>query len=88
MSKNHVTPNEWVISEFRGINFGDKRLTDRLIKIADSFAVAPDLKRVSQLQECKQARRVANNILKLFDMMWLFIENPEIEPTNNFAKGR
>lgn len=44
------------------------------------------LKRVSQLQECEQARRVANNILKSFDMMWLFVENPEIEPTNNFAE--
>jgi transposase len=44
------------------------------------------LKRVSCLQECEQARRVANNILKSFDMMWLFAENPEIEPTNNFAE--
>ena len=44
------------------------------------------LKRVSQLQECEQARRVAGNILKSFDMMWLFVENPEIEPTNNFAE--
>jgi transposase len=44
------------------------------------------LKRVSQLQECEQARRVANNILKSFEMMWLFVENPEIEPTNNFAE--
>ena len=44
------------------------------------------LKRVSCLQECEQARRVANNILKSFDMMWLFVENPEIEPTNNFAE--
>lgn len=44
------------------------------------------LKRVSQLQECEQARRVAGNILKSFDMMWLFVENPEIDPTNNFAE--
>ena len=44
------------------------------------------LKKVSQLQECEQARRVAGNILKSFDMMWLFVENPEIEPTNNFAE--
>jgi transposase len=44
------------------------------------------LKRVSCLQECEQARRVAGNILKSFDMMWLFVENSEIEPTNNFAE--
>ena len=25
-------------------------------------------------------------MLKSFDMMWLFLENPEIEPTNNFAE--
>lgn len=44
------------------------------------------LKRVSQLEECEQARRVANNILKSFNMMWLFVSNSEIEPTNNFAE--
>ena len=44
------------------------------------------LKRVSILEECEQARRVADNILKSFDMMWLFVENSKIEPTNNFAE--
>ena len=34
----------------------------------------------------KQAQRVGKNMLKSFDMMWLFLENPEIEPTNNFAE--
>lgn len=44
------------------------------------------LKRVSNMQECHQAQRVANNILKSFDMMWLFIDNEQIESTNNFAE--
>jgi transposase len=44
------------------------------------------LKRVSCMAECQQAQRVANNILKSFDMMWLFVDDERIEPTNNFAE--
>ena len=33
------------------------------------------LKTVSNLEECEQARRVANNILRSFDMMWLFVDD-------------
>lgn len=44
------------------------------------------LKRVRYTPECEQAQRVANNILKSFDMMWLFVEDERIEPTNNFAE--
>jgi transposase len=44
------------------------------------------LKKVSHLEQCDQARRVADNILKSFDMMWLFVKDTEIEPTNNFAE--
>ena len=44
------------------------------------------LKTISGLEECEQARRVANNILKTFDMMWLFLDHEQIEPTNNFAE--
>ena len=44
------------------------------------------LQNVSELDECKHARRVAGNILKSFDMMWRFVEDEEIEPTNNFAE--
>ena len=44
------------------------------------------LKTVSNLEECEQARRVANNILRSFDMMWLFVDDGQIEPTNNFAE--
>jgi transposase len=44
------------------------------------------LKTVSHLEECEQARRVASNILKSFDMMWLFVDDEQIEPTNNFAE--
>jgi hypothetical protein len=44
------------------------------------------LKKVFHLEQCDQARRVADNILKSFDMMWLFVKDTEIEPTNNFAE--
>ncbi len=44
------------------------------------------LKTIANLEEYEQARRVAKNILKSFDMMWLFVDDPEIEPTNNFAE--
>jgi transposase len=37
--------------------------------------------------ECaKQAQRVAGNIIKSFEMMWRFIDDDEISPTNNFAE--
>jgi len=44
------------------------------------------LEAVAQMNHRKQAKRVANNILKSFEMMWLFVENEQIEPTNNFAE--
>jgi transposase len=44
------------------------------------------LKTVSTLKECEQARRVARNLLKCFEMMWHFTMDTEIEPTNNFAE--
>ncbi len=44
------------------------------------------LKTVEAIDRSKQAQRVAKNILKSFDMMWRFLEDPEIEPTNNFAE--
>jgi transposase len=44
------------------------------------------LKHVSNIDDCNQARRVARNILKSFNMMWLFVNDSQIEPTNNFAE--
>lgn len=44
------------------------------------------LKAVERLKECEQAHRVARNLLKCFDMMWHFVKDTEIEPTNNFAE--
>jgi hypothetical protein len=41
---------------------------------------------VRTLQDCNQARRIAHNILKSFDMMWRFIQDRAIEPANNFAQ--
>lgn len=36
--------------------------------------------------EYLQAQRVANNILKSFDMIWLFLHDSQIELTNNLAE--
>ena len=43
------------------------------------------LKNVSNTQYL-QAQRVTNNILKSFDMIWLFLHDQQIEPTNNLAE--
>lgn len=34
--------NEWAKTEFEGINLGDKRLSNRLVKIADQFIGSPE----------------------------------------------
>jgi transposase len=44
------------------------------------------LQNVSDLEECQHARRVCGNIIKSFDMMWRFVDDEDIEPTNNFAE--
>ncbi len=44
------------------------------------------LQDVSGMSESKQAQRVGKNMLKSFDMMWLFIDDAEIELTNNLAE--
>jgi transposase len=44
------------------------------------------LKNIRHQSESIAAKRVAKNILKSFDMMWLFVDNDEIPPTNNFAE--
>ena len=36
--------------------------------------------------DANQAHRVANNIIKPFEMMWRFVDDDEIDPTNNFAE--
>lgn len=41
---------------------------------------------VLNINGCEHARRVAKNILKSFGMMWTFVDDPEIEPTNNHAE--
>ena len=38
------------------------------------------------MHECLQAKRVASNILKSFNMMWRFAQDDELEPTNNHAE--
>lgn len=35
-------PDSWAADEFSDIDFGDKRLNDRLVKICDSFSDAPE----------------------------------------------
>jgi hypothetical protein len=44
------------------------------------------LKRTYNVKDAEQAHRVVNNILKCYDMMWLFMTDDSIEPTNNFAE--
>lgn len=50
MSKGYTEPTGCDISEFSSVDFGDKRLSDRLIKIADSFANSPE-KSINQAYE-------------------------------------
>lgn len=42
MSKEYINTNRWAIHEFSRVNFGDKRLNSRLIKLTDSFANSPE----------------------------------------------
>ena len=44
------------------------------------------LKKILLLPNADQARRVAENILKSFEMVWLFTKNREIDLTNNLAE--
>lgn len=44
------------------------------------------LKKVCEQYSCARARNIAKNMLRSFDMMWLFVDNQNIEPTNNFAE--
>ena len=38
----HSSDTDWAAQEFGENDFGDKRLTSRLIKIAEQFAEAPE----------------------------------------------
>jgi transposase len=44
------------------------------------------LKRILQIPDVPHAHRVAQNLMKSFEMMWRFVDNREIEPTNNLAE--
>jgi transposase len=44
------------------------------------------LKGILRVPECPHAHRVASNLLNSFEMMWRFVDNREIEPTNNLAE--
>lgn len=44
------------------------------------------LKGILQVPDVPHAHRVAQNLIKCFDMMWRFIDHPEIELTNNLAE--
>ena len=39
---NKEVINSWGMSEFSNVTLGDKRLTDRLIRMVDSFANKPE----------------------------------------------
>lgn len=40
-------PEKWASTEFKEANFGDKRLTSRLIKLADNLGSLPECSCVS-----------------------------------------
>ena len=44
------------------------------------------LKGILRIPDVPHAHRVAQNLLKSFDMMWRFVDHPELEPTNNLAE--
>ena len=44
------------------------------------------LKGILRVPHCPHAHRVAQNLLNSFEMMWRFVDNREIEPTNNLAE--
>ena len=44
------------------------------------------LKGLLRIPDVPHAHRVAQNLLKSFDMMWRFVDHPELEPTNNLAE--
>jgi transposase len=44
------------------------------------------LNEIFNIPKAEQAHRISNNILKIFDMIWLFTKNDYIELTNNFAE--
>lgn len=44
------------------------------------------LKGILKVPDAPHAHRVAQNMIKAFDMMWRFVDHPEIEPTNNLAE--
>lgn len=45
-----------------------------------------ELKGVLKVPDVPHAHRVAKNLLTSFGMMWRFVDDPEIEPTNNLAE--
>jgi transposase len=44
------------------------------------------LKSILQLPGLEQAHRVARNLLKSFDMMWRFVDQEDVDMTNNLAE--
>jgi len=44
------------------------------------------LKGILRVPDCPHAHRVAQNLLNSFEMMWRFVDNREIELTNNLAE--
>ena len=45
-----------------------------------------ELKGILKVPNVPHAHRVAQNLLKSFGMMWRFVDDPDIEPTNNLAE--
>lgn len=45
-----------------------------------------EFKGILNVPNVPHAHRVAHNLLKSFGMMWRFVDDPDIEPTNNLAE--
>lgn len=86
MSKEHTELNGWVISEFNGVDFGDKRLSDRLIKIADSFANSPE-KSINQACENWSQSKAAYRFFQNDAVSESEILNNHIAKTVERSKG-
>ncbi len=56
MSKKYINRSGWAVNEFKGVDFGDKRLNNRLIKLTDSFAKSPEKSINQACEEWSQSK--------------------------------
>jgi hypothetical protein len=86
MSQGYIEPDSWGISEFSGVDFGDKRLSDRLIKIADSFAESPE-KSINQACEDWSQSKAAYRFFQNDSVLESEILDSHVAKTVERSKG-